>query len=85
MRALLSLRQETAAFQEKVVIFQQAAGMMHYSVYVIGADGRISRRIDLHCATDDDAKQRAQLIACQHQNVELWQEARMISEFTRPQ
>jgi hypothetical protein len=62
----------------------EAAGMMHYSVYVIGADGRISRRIDLHCPTDDDAKQRAQLIACQHQTVELWQEARMIAEFTRP-
>jgi hypothetical protein len=62
----------------------KSGGMIHYSVYVIGVDGRISRRIDLQCANDDDAKARALLIAAQHQTVELWQEARMIAEFKRP-
>ena len=54
--------------------------MQEYRVYVIGADGHVSGRHDLLCATDDDAKERAQQLVDGYV-VELWQLDRKIDTF----
>jgi hypothetical protein len=51
-----------------------------YRVYVIGPDGHILERIDLVCADDDAAKERAKQLVDGH-DVELWQLGRQIAEF----
>jgi hypothetical protein len=51
-----------------------------YRVYVIGSDGHILNRIDLMCADDDEAKERAKQLVDGH-DVELWQLGRKIAEF----
>ena len=42
--------------------------MQEYRVYVIDQDGHIQDRIDLFCADDDAAKERAKLVATQLQS-----------------
>ena len=54
--------------------------MQEYRAYIIGPDGHIQERIDLLCADDDAAKERAQLLVNGH-DVELWQFSRRIAEF----
>jgi hypothetical protein len=51
-----------------------AAGppMPEYQAYVIGEDGHIKQRIDLVCADDDRAKERAKSLV-DGQTIELWQ------------
>jgi hypothetical protein len=43
-------------------------------------DGHILNRIDLLCAADDEAKDRAKQLVDGH-DVELWQMGRKIAEF----
>ena len=54
---------------------------MHaYRAYIIGSDGHIVRRIDLHCENDDDAKERAKQLVDGHA-IELWDGPRKITKF----
>lgn len=46
--------------------------MQEYRAYVLGPDGHIQERIDLVCADDDAAKERAKALVDGH-DVELWQ------------
>jgi hypothetical protein len=52
-----------------------------YEAYMIGPDGHITTRIDLHCANDECAKESAQQVVDGH-TVELWQQDRKIATFT---
>ena len=54
--------------------------MNEYRAYVMGWDGHILERIDLICADDDAAKERAKTLVDGH-DVELWQLDRRIAEF----
>jgi hypothetical protein len=54
--------------------------MQEYSAYIIGPDGRITQRIDLLCADEADAHQRASDLVGGH-TVELWQLDRWIATF----
>jgi len=51
-----------------------------YRAYIIGPDGHIERRIDLVCADDDAAKERANALVDGHA-IELWQETRKVAQF----
>ena len=42
-----------------------------YRVFVIGRDGHVTSRIDLWCADEADAKERAEKLVDGH-DVELW-------------
>jgi hypothetical protein len=46
----------------------------------MGHDGHILRPVELHCADDDAAKERAKQLVDGH-DVELWQLDRKIAEF----
>lgn len=54
--------------------------MNEYRAYVVGPDGHVLQRIDLLCADDDAAKERAKALVDGH-DVELWQLDRKISVF----
>jgi hypothetical protein len=54
--------------------------MQEYHAYVIGPDGHILQRIDLLCANDDAAKERASALVDGH-DVELWQGERQVETF----
>ena len=54
--------------------------MPEYRAYLIG-DGHIVQRVELVCTDDEAAKEQAKTLAEGH-DVELWQEARRIAEFT---
>ncbi|CAN7300949.1 hypothetical protein LJR220_001547 [Bradyrhizobium sp. LjRoot220] len=54
--------------------------MGEYQAYVTGDDGQIERRIDLACADDDAAKERAEALVDGHA-IELWQGDRKIATF----
>ena len=56
--------------------------MQEYCAYIIGPDGHIVTRIDLTCADEDEAKERAVRLV-DGQNVELWQGDRRIAEIKR--
>jgi hypothetical protein len=45
--------------------------MEGYRAYVIGLDGHVLQRHDLWCATEGDARQRAEQLVDGH-DVELW-------------
>ncbi|MCP3397778.1 hypothetical protein [Bradyrhizobium sp. CCGB20] len=49
-------------------------------MYAIGEDGNISLRLDLMCANDDAAKERAKVLA-DDRVIELWQFGRKIGTF----
>jgi hypothetical protein len=57
--------------------------MQDYRVYAIGPDGHILKRIDLFCANDDTAKERAKQLL-DGNDIELWQLGRQIAEFKVP-
>ena len=61
--------------------FEEA--QMDYRLYVLDEAGRVRSRIDLECASDEDACQRARA-AAQSQRVELWQGQRRIGTFEAP-
>jgi hypothetical protein len=56
------------------------AQVNEYRAYIMGADGHILNRIDLLCADDDEAKERAKQLVDGY-DVELWQLGRQIAEF----
>jgi len=60
--------------------------MSEYQAYVIGEDGHIKQRIDLICADDDAAKERAKLLLdLDGHDIELWQCDRKIATFVHIQ
>lgn len=54
--------------------------MEQYRAYLIGPDAQITQRIDLLCADETDARQRARDLAKYHA-VELWDDYRLIATF----
>jgi hypothetical protein len=58
--------------------------MEHYRAYTIGWDGHILSAIDLHCADDDAAKERARQLVDGH-DIELWQGGRQVAVFESPE
>jgi hypothetical protein len=54
--------------------------MAEYRAYIIGADGRFLRAIELVCPDDDSAKQYARQLVDGH-DVELWQADRHVANF----
>jgi hypothetical protein len=54
--------------------------MPGYSAYVIGEDGHIQQRIDIICADDEVAKERAKMLVDDH-GIELWRGSRKIATF----
>jgi hypothetical protein len=56
------------------------AQVNEYRAYMMGADGHILNRIDLLCADDDEARERAKQLVDGH-DVELWQLGRQIAVF----
>jgi hypothetical protein len=55
-----------------------------YRAYILGFDGHVLQRVDLHCADDDGAKERAKRLVDDH-DVELWQLGRLIATFKHEQ
>lgn len=51
-----------------------------YYAYVIGDDGHIRNRIEVHCENDADARRYAEQLVDGH-IIELWQEARRVAIF----
>lgn len=56
--------------------------MSEYRAYLIGADGRISDRIDLDCVDDEAAKEAARRLV-DGLDVELWNGTRRVETFPR--
>jgi hypothetical protein len=56
--------------------------MQEYHAYIMGSDGHILKRINLFCANDETAKERAKQLVDGH-DVELWQSDRRIAEYQR--
>jgi hypothetical protein len=54
--------------------------MLEYRAYLIGRDGHIVHRVDMLCADDDAAKERALLLVDGY-TVELWQGTRKVATF----
>ena len=54
--------------------------MEEYRIFVLTFEGSIIQTIALFCATEDDAKLRAQQLVESHP-VELWEVARRIARF----
>jgi hypothetical protein len=54
--------------------------MPGYYAYLIGVDGRISKRVTIVCDDDEEAKHLTKQMVDGH-SIELWQEARMIATF----
>jgi hypothetical protein len=54
--------------------------MEGYRAFVIDADGQIRQQHDLWCATEGDARQRAEQLVDGH-DVELWHLDRRIATF----
>jgi hypothetical protein len=59
--------------------------MLDYRVYLLNQQGRVDEvpRF-IRCATDEDAKRRAQQFR-HPQTVEVWQEARLVIRISPPQ
>lgn len=54
--------------------------MEEYKAYLLGPDGHIAGRVDLICRNEDDAKEKARLLA-QDCPVELYRGLSKIAEF----
>ena len=54
--------------------------MDDFRVYVIGKDGHIINRIDLACADESAARERAKQLVDGHA-IELWQLGKMLERF----
>jgi hypothetical protein len=54
--------------------------VQEYRVFVMGPDGHVIDRIDLVCATEEDAIERARQVVDGHA-VELWRGSRRIERF----
>jgi hypothetical protein len=51
-----------------------------YYAYIIGDDGHISNRVEVHCDNDEEAKRCAVQLLDGHA-IELWQETRKVATF----
>lgn len=51
-----------------------------YRIFVIGVDGHVTDRIDLVCASEEDARERAGLLVDVNA-IELWEGTRRIERF----
>ena len=58
-------------------------GMRGYRAYIIGRNGHIMDRVDMHCENDEAAKERAKQLVEQHA-VELWDGARRVAILEPP-
>ena len=54
--------------------------MNGYYAFVIGEDGHVTKRIEIICENDEQARCYARQLVDGHA-IELWQEARMIETF----
>jgi len=54
--------------------------MQDYRAYILGPDGHIQSRVDIRCADEKTAKERAKQLVDGH-DIELWQSARHIATF----
>ena len=54
--------------------------MAEYHAYLIGSEGRISKRVPIVCDDDEEAKRFARQLVDGHA-IELWHEARKIATF----
>ena len=54
--------------------------MPGYYVYIMSNDGHVERRLNVICADDEEARNRARRLM-DGQAVELWLEGRKIAEF----
>jgi hypothetical protein len=59
-----------------------AEDLRHYRAWIMGWDGHITGALDLPCADDDAAKERAKQLVNGY-DVELWQRNRRIAIFER--
>ena len=57
--------------------------MSEYRAYLVGSDGHIQLRVELHCADEQTARERAKQLASD-QDVELWEDAHKIATY-RPE
>ena len=58
--------------------------MQEYRAYILGPDGHVRDRVDIVCADDETAKEKAKQLAGGG-DVELWQLDRRIAEFRATQ
>jgi hypothetical protein len=54
-----------------------------YRAFVIGLDGHVIDRVDLFCASEEDARERARQLVDGHA-IELWEGTRRIERFEPP-
>jgi len=54
--------------------------MQGYRAYIVGPDGHVQHRVDLHCQDDVEAIEQAKKLVDGH-DVELWQLDRKIETF----
>jgi hypothetical protein len=54
--------------------------MPDYRAYILGPDGHIQLRVELHCADEETATERAKQLVDGH-GVELWDGARKIATY----
>jgi len=54
--------------------------MQGYRAYILGPDGHVQERIDLHCANEAEAIEQAERLG-DDLDVELWQLDRFIKAF----
>jgi hypothetical protein len=54
--------------------------LQDYEAYMLGPDGHITARLDLHCADEEAAKENARQLVNGHA-VELWQRDRRLATF----
>jgi hypothetical protein len=57
--------------------------MPDYRAYIVGAEGRFVRAIELLCPDDDTAREYAKNLVDGH-DVELWQGKRRVARFQHP-
>jgi hypothetical protein len=56
--------------------------MAHYRAYILNRDGRIMEAVDLDCADDAAATKAARQLDDGH-DVELWQQARVVTRLVK--
>jgi hypothetical protein len=54
--------------------------MLGYRAYILGPDGHVEYRVDLHCQDEEEAVKQAKQLVDGH-DVELWQLDRKIETF----
>jgi hypothetical protein len=60
-------------------LWQTAAKVQIYSIYILGADDSVIERLDLSCVDDADALQQAKQLSSGRGLAQLWQASRFIA------